>query len=103
MLKLGKERGERAAGDGGINLHNRASHADTPTLSDLGVSPMQSSRWQLLARRGRVATSDSFLSAPQEAGRFLHCVLPAYLAVRTTSVGGPQDQLLDLTLGRRAK
>jgi hypothetical protein len=49
MLAQAKKNGERAAGDGSINQHNRASHADTPTLAEIGVTPMQSSRWQSLA------------------------------------------------------
>ena len=49
MLADAKARGDRATGDGSINQHNRASRADTPTLAQIGVTPMQSSRWQSLA------------------------------------------------------
>lgn len=49
MLRESSQRGERVRGDGSVNQHNRASHADTPTLAEMGVSPMQSSRWQALA------------------------------------------------------
>src|SRR6516165_4745598 len=45
------ERGERHVGGSGANQHKQKSQAATPapTLSDLGITKTQSSRWQELA------------------------------------------------------
>lgn len=75
MLRQSAELGERARGDGSINQHNRASHADTPTLADLGVSPMQSSRWQTLA----AMSADHFEAAVETAKETAGEVTTAYL------------------------
>lgn len=69
LLRDAAERGERATGDGSINQHNRASHADTPTLSDIGVTPMQSSRWQSLASMTEEHFETAVATAKDTAGQ----------------------------------
>lgn len=48
MLRESAERGERATKESGINQH-RVSNDATPTLTDIGITRDQSSRWQALA------------------------------------------------------
>lgn len=109
MLRESAERGER-------HHHGRVS-PDEPkptTLEDLGITANQSSRWQSLASMSEehfetaVASQSGDLKTKRRAGGGNRSTVraaypPAYRALRTTSVGGPQDQLLDLPLGRRAK
>ncbi|WP_426343093.1 hypothetical protein ACN9MU_16595 [Pseudoduganella sp. R-32] len=51
MLRDAADRGERATNVGNVNQHTRVSHdtTPTPTLSDIGITRDQSSRWQQLA------------------------------------------------------
>lgn len=69
MLRDSAQAGQRASGDGSINQHNRASHADTPTLAEIGVTPMQSSRWQSLASMSEAHFETAVATAKDTAGQ----------------------------------
>ncbi len=69
MLRESAQRGERMSGDGKVNQHNRGSHADTPTLADIGITPMQSSRWQSLASMSEDHFETAVATAKDTAGQ----------------------------------
>ena len=87
MLRESAQRGERISGDGKVNQHNRGSHADTPTLADIGVTPMQSSRWQSLASM----TDDHFETAVATAKDTAGQVTTAFM-LREAAKNKPQSK-----------
>ena len=69
MLRDSAKSGARLSDDGKVNQHNRASHADTPTLTDIGITPMQSSRWQALAAMPEDHFETAVATAKDTAGQ----------------------------------
>lgn len=73
MLRVSAERGERVQPNGGLNRGRNRSESQavtpTPTLADIGVTPMQSSRWQQLASMSEEHFEAAVATAKDTAGQ----------------------------------
>jgi hypothetical protein len=88
MLREMKERGERDSGKGNRNPTLK-SQTVTPKLSDLGVSKMQSSRWQKLAALPRPDQEHRIKNAKEATGVAIE---KASKPARKTSVSKRDDE-----------
>ena len=68
MLAASAASGERATKNGNVNQHTRVSSESTPTLSQIGVSRDQSSKWQQVA----ALTDDEFEDALETTKAITH-------------------------------